>query len=371
MSVGPFRFGHARESSRVTGSLLSVGLRSMAAAMAASAIALAFTVGGTPASSSDPGSPGRLIASAFEAIYSQTGEDRAPVSSQIPAVRLASLETDFMTRAASAANEGQTTSAMAATDRVFFDERFNSSFGERFTSFDARFGVAADDDPELMPRATQGASRLPAAELGRDSLARLETPKRQNARLAMLTPPANAPAVTQPSVGAAPNKPMRPADAPSETTSPEPANRTAVYDISARVVYLPNGEKLEAHSGLGEHMDDPRSISVKNRGATPPNVYELSLREQLFHGVRAIRLTPVERDKMFGRDGILAHSYLLGPNGASNGCVSISDYPKFLNAFLNGEIDRLVVVERLADPPQAKTSIGWISERLKALFKSS
>jgi hypothetical protein len=286
-------------------------------------------------------------------------------------VRLASLETDFMTRAASAADAGQTTSAMAATDRVFFDERFNSSFGERFTSFDHRFATTTEGDPGPTLRSVQRPDSLSAAELGPDSLARLETPKRQNARLAMLTPPANAPAVTQPSVGAAPNKPMRPADAPSETTSPEPANRTAVYDISARVVYLPNGEKLEAHSGLGEHMDDPRSISVKNRGATPPNVYELSLRERSFHGVRAIRLTPVERDKMFGRDGILAHSYLLGPNGASNGCVSISDYPKFLNAFLNGEIDRLVVVERLADPPPSNTAVGWLAQRLKAFFKSS
>jgi hypothetical protein len=95
------------------------------------------------------------------------------------------------------------------------------------------------------------------------------------------------------------------------------------------------------------------------------------LRERPFHGVRAIRLTPVEPDKMFGREGILAHSYLLGPNGESNGCVSIEDYPKFLDAFLNGEIDRLVVVERLADPPVAKTGIGWLPERLKTLFKWS
>src|SRR5215831_14955257 len=28
-------------------------------------------------------------------------------------------------------------------------------------------------------------------------------------------------------------------------------NQTAIYDISARVVYLPNGESLEAHSGMG------------------------------------------------------------------------------------------------------------------------
>ena len=32
---------------------------------------------------------------------------------------------------------------------------------------------------------------------------------------------------------------------------------TAVYDISAHMVYLPDGTKLEAHSGLGSDLDDP------------------------------------------------------------------------------------------------------------------
>ena len=96
-------------------------------------------------------------------------------------------------------------------------------------------------------------------------------------------------------------------------TLPGVDSRTAVYDISARTVYLPGGRKLEAHSGLGDKMDDPRYVAVKNRGPTPPNVYDLSLREQPFHGVRAIRLTPVDEGKMFGRDGMLAHSYMLGP----------------------------------------------------------
>ncbi|HVZ50492.1 MAG TPA: tlde1 domain-containing protein [Pseudolabrys sp.] len=128
-------------------------------------------------------------------------------------------------------------------------------------------------------------------------------------------------------------------------------SRTAIYDISARTVYMPNGEKLEAHSGLGEKMDNPRYVHVKMRGPTPPNVYELTLREQLFHGVRAIRLNPVDEKKMFGRDGMLAHTYMLGPKGASNGCVSFKDYSKFLRAYLNGEVNRLVVVPHLGDTP--------------------
>ena len=127
--------------------------------------------------------------------------------------------------------------------------------------------------------------------------------------------------------------------------------RTAVYDIEAHAVYLPNGERLEAHSGLGDKMDDPRFVKVRMRGPTPPNVYDLTLREELFHGVRAIRLNPVDDDKMYGRAGMLAHTYMLGPNGQSNGCVSFRDYDKFLHAYLNGEVKRLVVVSHLDNAP--------------------
>ncbi|MBI3703191.1 MAG: DUF2778 domain-containing protein [Rhizobiales bacterium] len=145
---------------------------------------------------------------------------------------------------------------------------------------------------------------------------------------------------------------------------PEIDSRTAIYDISARTVYLPSGRKLEAHSGLGDKMDDPRYVRVKNRGPTPPNVYKLTLREQPFHGVRAIRLNPVDDKNMFGRDGILAHSYMLGPNGQSNGCVSFSDYPAFLKAFMKGEVERMVVVARLPKrPPSSLMSMRQHNDR--------
>jgi Protein of unknown function (DUF2778) len=130
-----------------------------------------------------------------------------------------------------------------------------------------------------------------------------------------------------------------------------PDARTAVYDIEAHTVYLPSGERLEAHSGMGQWMDDPRSVHIKDRGATPPHVYDLRLRESLFHGVQAIRLTPVGDGQMYGRDGILAHSFMLGPSGQSNGCVSFRDYEAFLRAFRNGAFDRMLVVARLGDKP--------------------
>jgi hypothetical protein len=114
---------------------------------------------------------------------------------------------------------------------------------------------------------------------------------------------------------------------------------------------MPNGERLEAHSGLGRFMDDPRHVHRRMHGATPPNIYRLRLREALFHGVRAIRLTPENEKEMFGRNGILAHTYMLGPNGQSNGCVSFKDYNKFLQAFLRGEVEQLEVVARLDKLP--------------------
>ena len=122
---------------------------------------------------------------------------------------------------------------------------------------------------------------------------------------------------------------------------------TAVYDITAHKVYLPDGTALEAHSGLGAMLDDPRHADVKMRGVTPPAVYALQPREALFHGVEALRLMPEDETQALGRDGLLAHSYMLGPNGDSNGCVSFKDYEAFLQAYKNHEITRLAVVARL------------------------
>jgi hypothetical protein len=128
---------------------------------------------------------------------------------------------------------------------------------------------------------------------------------------------------------------------------------TAVYDISAHVVYMPNRSKLEAHSGIGSLMDDPGHVNERNVGATPPAVYDLKPRERLFHGVPALRMIPVDSNATLGRSGLLTHSYMLGPNGDSNGCVSIKNYEQFLKAFQNGEIKRLVVVPSLGDSASA------------------
>jgi Protein of unknown function (DUF2778) len=137
------------------------------------------------------------------------------------------------------------------------------------------------------------------------------------------------------------------ARAVASNPSPGYDRSTAVYDVAAHTVYMPNGTRLEAHSGLGNRLDDPRYVNERMRGATPPNIYELKPREKLFHGVPALRLLPVGNRELYGRTGLLAHTYMLGPHGDSNGCVSFKDYRAFLQAYNSGEIKRLAVVSRL------------------------
>ena len=115
-------------------------------------------------------------------------------------------------------------------------------------------------------------------------------------------------------------------------------------------------------------MDNPRNVHLRMRGATPPGLYHLTLRERLFHGVRAIRLNPADYSRMYGRDGILAHTYMLGANGQSNGCVSFNNYPEFLNAYLRGEITRLAVVEHLDSAP-TRMAAGQLPEAVKDLLR--
>ncbi|WP_254026974.1 tlde1 domain-containing protein [Mesorhizobium ventifaucium] len=124
----------------------------------------------------------------------------------------------------------------------------------------------------------------------------------------------------------------------------KPGSGVAVYDISAKTVYMPDGSRLEAHSGLGSMVDQPRYANRKNGGPTPPHTYDLRLRESRFHGVEALRLTPIDGKNKYGRDGFLAHTYLLrGGRAESNGCVVFKDYARFLGAFKKGKIKRLVV----------------------------
>lgn len=132
---------------------------------------------------------------------------------------------------------------------------------------------------------------------------------------------------------------------------PGAGSKIAIYDISAATVHMPDGTKLEAHSGIGHRMDNPKYAYVKNLGPTPPNVYRLRMRERRFHGVEAIRMLPMDRAAMKGRDGMLTHTRLLRRSIGSHGCVAFKDYNKFLNAFKRGKVKTLIVVPSMNKLP--------------------
>lgn len=168
-----------------------------------------------------------------------------------------------------------------------------------------------------------------------------------------LVGPQPLPGEATPPVVLAPLPPSRPPEfAPPASPTTSYDQTTAVYDISAHTVYLPDGMRLEAHSGLGDRIDDPRFVDERDHGATPPGIYQLTLRESLFHGVQALRLTPIGGGFTFNRVGLLAHPYMLGPNGDSNGCVSFKNYDAFLRAFQSGGVKRLAVVAQWAGRPR-------------------
>jgi hypothetical protein len=122
---------------------------------------------------------------------------------------------------------------------------------------------------------------------------------------------------------------------------------TAVYDLKAHALYLPNGTVFEAHSGMGAFRDDPEHVDVRMQGATPPAVYSLKPREREFHGVAALRMTVADGTDINGRSGLLVHSFMLGPNGDSNGCISVKDYDRFLRAYNDGQFTHIAVVPSL------------------------
>jgi hypothetical protein len=330
--------------------LFHIWVRSIYAGIAALAIGVALeSVGRHVVGAASAGLRAEsALFSVFEMIRPKSLDHRASL------VRVASLETGFAFE--SAVEESETPASTSR--RTSFGERF--LFDQKLASFDERF-VGADIS---VAEAEEGASnvlnyaRLPSPGPGEHAIAQPATGRSApKLEAAASSPPASAA-----------RKRVATAEASKDSISPvDNDSRTAIYDIVARTVYLPSGRRLEAHSGLGSHMDDARYVNLKRQGPTPPNTYKLVMREEPFHGVRAIRLVPVGDSKMFGRDGLLAHSYMLGPNGESNGCVSFSDYPAFLDAYLKGEVDRLVVVEHLATAPGPKTASGWLPEFIKDL----
>ena len=372
--------------------------------------------GGEPA---DADARAAMRPSVFGTIHPQLpGYGSAALQADVPhapPVRLASvtsLETTFSSRFAPVAAEASDTPTTTAS--IPFENRFSFKTSAPATrslqpslTFADRFGGAAEPRPApaqlalAVPPVAPKAAPAPAAparaaaaapHAGARALAARVAPKPSQQQPAVASAAAGSYRVA--SIGDTPIrtayasvdsatrdsfddsllKKMTPRDTATKDAGAggNDMSRTAIYDISRKTVYLPNGQQLEAHSGLAEHMDDIRSVAIRSHGPTPPNVYQLTMRETRFHGIEAIRLNPVDETKMYGRDGILAHPYMLGPNGQSNGCVSLKDYPEFLAAFRRGEFNRLVVVERLDDPPGGgQTATGWIADKLRGIFGQS
>jgi hypothetical protein len=326
-----------------------LGVRAIPFGIAAVTLGFFLKSAGTRAGPADTGLPGPGI-SVFGTIHPDIFRVRAPLGSGPPTdrIRLASLEQVAFD--APADEWGLLTDSSVSTRRsASLDERF-AALDDRPASFNERFAsanpVSFDESFGLAVRVRTSSLRLPP------------DPEVQNQRAN--TPPKLIVSSAH----------VHPDQLRKEVTSPTDDGRTAIYDITAHTVYLPSGRRLEAHSGFGGLMDNPGHVHMRMRGSTPPNVYNLALRERMFHGVRAIRLNPVDGSRMYGRAGILAHSYMLGPNGQSNGCVSFSNYPEFLNAFHKGEVTRLAVVERLENPPD-KLAAGQLPAPVRDLLKTT
>jgi len=340
------------------------------AAFLAFALATALTVGNVR--TADRESDGQ----AQPSVSSVTDTRRMSLSAAYAELS-AALKNAAYERLAAALNGHVTRLSASGGYNLLFDTRY---LGASPGIFAKTVALDADDEPPASPSTVSAISEAtedpsPAAAKDRQAAraAASPTPPAQSLQVKSAPVRGNAAASSTPAAAPAQTpgiserfivKPYRMAlayaatgdasvdEGPNVASGPNiPSGRydqwTAVYDISAHTVYMPDGTRLEAHSGLGSRLDDPRHVDERMHGATPPAVYELEPREALFHGVRALRLKPVDNDKVYGRAGLLAHNYLLGPNGDSNGCVSFKNYNAFLQAYANHKVKRLAVVAHL------------------------
>lgn len=137
----------------------------------------------------------------------------------------------------------------------------------------------------------------------------------------------------------------------SDAAWPGKNTKVAIYDVSNATVYLPDGTRLRAHSGIGSMRDNPRYEHVIMRGPTPAGIYRLTMREKRFYGVEAIRMTSIDGRDPKNRTGLLTHTNLLRGRIGSHGCVAFQNYQPFLRAFKRGQITMLVVVPELPSSP--------------------
>ena len=122
--------------------------------------------------------------------------------------------------------------------------------------------IAAHQTPVQAPAQPTPTQQTPAQLTpAKSEIARAPMTPPQPAEPQVPAAPAPAPAPTSPPATASITdflKRLTPRLAYNNPDVRTPDSHTAVYDIEAHTVFMPSGQKLEAHSGLGSRMDDPR-----------------------------------------------------------------------------------------------------------------
>src|SRR5262249_41053826 len=243
------------------GDLVHIGVRSVCAGM--TALAIGFAAGSLGQRVVGAASAGHRAESAllsvFESIRPKSLNHSAPL------VHVASLETGFAFKPAVEESEPPVSTSRHDSfgERFLFDQKL-ASFDERFAGVDISVAETEDSESNVLNYAL-----LPSPGPGEHASQPATSRSTPKLAPAALSPPASAA-----------RKQVATAEASKHSISPDyDDSRTAIYDIAARTVYLPNGRRLEAHSGLGSHMDDARYVHVKRQGPTPPNTYKLIMRE--------------------------------------------------------------------------------------------
>ena len=144
---------------------------------------------------------------------------------------------------------------------------------------------------------------------------------------------------------------------------PGKGTRVAIYDVSNATVYMPDGTKLRAHSGIGKMRDNPDYEHIKMNGPTPAGIYRLKMRQRRQLGVEAIRMLSIDGRDPKNRTGLLTHTNLLRGQKGSHGCVAFQNYEPFLNAFKRGHVTMLVVVPEL---PSSRTQLAALYRKAGA-----
>jgi len=219
------------------GVLVHIGVRSLCAGIAALAIGFALeSVGRRVVGAASAGLRAEsALFSVFETIRPKSLDHRASL------VRVASLETGFAFEPAVEELEPPASTSRHASfgERFLFDQEL-ASFDERFAGADISVAETEDGESNVLNYA-----HLPSPGPGEHAIAQSATGR---------STPKLAPAALSPPASAA-RKRVATAEAPKDSISPAyDDSRTAIYDIAARTVYLPNGRRLEAHSGFGDHI---------------------------------------------------------------------------------------------------------------------